>query len=168
MYKVVIQVHPISSNFILILWRLTLIKKMEWKGSTRTKLDKTECDMAMLAISEGLKTPQKCESNMKHRTTMSPQDSAYVIMMQNNRLCKFNFLDAQIMSFVHLLNVISCIQCKCCKACSKLNLSQHLLSFCLCVIPLFLFLSFCHFVFLSVCFRSSLFILVHQRLSQVN
>ena len=57
MYKVVIQVHPISSNFILILWRLTLIKKMEWKGSTRTKLDKTECDMAMLAISEGLKTP---------------------------------------------------------------------------------------------------------------
>ena len=32
-------------------------------------------------ISEALKTPQRCESNMKNSRTMFPQDSAYVIMM---------------------------------------------------------------------------------------
>ena len=43
MERVVIQVHPRPSKFILIHLRLTWIKRMEWlldpPGTTRTKLD---------------------------------------------------------------------------------------------------------------------------------
>ena len=44
MVRVVIQVHPTSSKFIFIHWRLTWIKIMEWlvdpPGTTRAELEK--------------------------------------------------------------------------------------------------------------------------------
>ena len=65
MVRVVIQVHPSSSKFILIHLRLTWIKKMEWlvdpPGTTRTKLDKTERTV-IFGYVWLLKTPKKRES----------------------------------------------------------------------------------------------------------
>ena len=67
---VVIYVHSNASKFILVHWRLTWIKRMEWlvdpPGKTRTELDKTERVLAMSGHFRGVKDP--LEMQVEHET----------------------------------------------------------------------------------------------------